>query len=280
MNLPREFSFTPKDYLFLSDLVTRRTGIVLGENKRDMVYARLSRRIRRLELSSFSKYVHILKGPDGESEIGFLINALTTNLTRFFREPQQFTHLREVAIPNCLEYLRAERSSRLRIWSAACSSGEEPYSIAMTICDSTGVEGLDARILATDLDTRMLETAVKGEYTEASVSDIPLEQRKNHLRSYESSGNDGWRVNEFVRSLVTFKQLNLIGEWPMHGPFDVIFCRNVMIYFDATTKQNLIQRFANIMRPGGWLYLGSSETMIDLGEDFERMGSTTYRRTS
>jgi len=276
--LEREFPFTAEDFRYLSELVSDRTGIMFADHKKDMVYARLSRRLRQLGMSSFEQYVRILNGENGESEIGHLINALTTNLTRFFREPQQFDHFAEIALPSCIDFLRAERSSRLRIWSAGCSSGEEPYSIAISLLETPGIKDWNVRVLATDLDTGMLDAAAKGEYESASIKDVSPERRMKHLMPPDSPMRDRWLVTDDLRSLIAFKQLNLIGEWPMTGLFDVIFCRNVMIYFDPETKRTLITRFFDLLRPGGWLYLGSSETLLDLGDRFERAGPTTYRR--
>jgi chemotaxis protein methyltransferase CheR len=208
-----------------------------------------------------------------------MINALTTNLTSFFREAHHFEHLRAVALP---EIARAavEHNRRLRLWSSACSSGEEPYSMAISLLAS-GVDlgGWDVRILASDLDTNMLARAQEGQYKGEALRSVPAEQRARYFERVREA-DDRFGVKPAVRRLITFKQLNLLEAWPMRGPFDVIFCRNVLIYFDAPTKARLVQRFVEILRPSGWLYLGHSESLLGGPAELEAVGRTTYRRTA
>ena len=266
-----EFAFTDADFATIAGLVRKHAGIVVGPSKRSMVYARLARRLRELGLDSFSDYCDLLKNDDGDDEFGTFINAMTTNLTRFFREDHHFEFLgRQVLAP-----MRADPDKRLRIWSAGCSSGEEPYSIAMTMRENIpDIARWDARILATDLDTNMLEKGASGRYRLDSGDDIPERLRGKY---FTCRGSD-WIADDQLRRLITFKQLNLLSRWPMKGPFDVIFCRNVMIYFDSPTKVALVRRFAELLKPQGWLIVGHSESLLDQASQFKLQGRTIYRK--
>jgi len=271
---------TRDDFRIISDLASRRTGIDLGEHKAQMVYTRLSRRLRHLGLTSFSDYVRLLERDEDGGETAVLVNALTTNLTKFFRSETHFDHLRDVVIPDCRERIRRGQSRRIRIWSTACSTGEEPYSIAISILRALGenIAGTNVRVLATDIDTDMLERASAGVYGENAIEAVGPEDRRRFFEVECSKGERRWRVKDSVRKLITFKKLNLLGPWPMRGEFDAVLCRNVMIYFDRPTKDQLIERLAGILRPGAWLYLGSSETMMSPGPGLSREGDTIYRR--
>jgi len=270
----REFPFTVEDFGFLARLVYENSGIVLSEHKANMVYSRLARRLRELRLDSFQAYCARLRGPSGEEELGALINAITTNLTRFFRERHHFEHLAREVLP---AFAAAPKGTRLRLWSAGCSSGEEPYSIAMTMNECLpNLPRLDARILATDLDTAMVAKARAAVYPAASLEDIDGERRERWFSPLANRA--GWSVDAALRARITFKTLNLLAPWPMQGRFDAIFCRNVMIYFDALTKDELIERFADCLNPGGWLYVGHSETLLDQRRVFVPVGRTIYRK--
>jgi len=266
-----EFAFTDADFATIAKLVRKHAGIVVGPSKRSMVYARLARRLRELGLESFSEYCDLLKDDDGRQEFGAFINAMTTNLTRFFREDHHFDFLaKQVLTP-----MRGDPDKRLRIWSAGCSSGEEPYSIAMTVREAIpDVARWNARILATDLDTSMLEKGASGRYRLDAGDDIPERLR---ARYFTCKGSE-WIADDQLRNLITFKQLNLLSAWPMKGPFDVIFCRNVMIYFDNPTKIALVRRFAELLKPQGWLIVGHSETLLDQASQFKLHGRTIYRK--
>jgi chemotaxis protein methyltransferase CheR len=268
----REFHFTDADFRFLGELVTEQTGIVLADHKRDMVYGRLARRLRILGLSRFEDYCSLLQGQSGGEEMTHLINAVTTNLTSFFREQHHFEHLRDHVI---LPMKERAGVKKLRLWSAACSAGMEPYSMAMTLMAAAGsFTGWDAKILATDIDSNMIETGIGGTYAAAEYEKIPLP-----YRSYALCGNDGKvRVHDGLKPLVAFRQLNLLESWPMKGPFDAIFCRNVVIYFDKPTKQKLFARMAEMLAPGGFLYIGHSETLHGISDRFKPVGRTTYQR--
>jgi chemotaxis protein methyltransferase CheR len=273
--LEREFTLTDCDFRFIADLVYRQAGILLGERKRNLVYGRLVRRLRALGLPDFGAYCAHLQAPEGAAELGLMINALTTNLTAFFREPHHFDHLGGTVLPEAAAGIGAPRR-RLRVWSAACSTGEEPYSIAMTLLGSAiEPRGWDIRVLATDLDTSVLATASEGVYAASAAAKVPTDLRGRFLERLD----DGrLRIARPARQLITFKQLNLLTDWPMRGPFDVIFCRNVLIYFDAATKARLIDRFVALLRLGGWLYLGHSESLSGGHPALGLTGRTIYRR--
>ncbi len=269
----REFTFTEEDFRYLSALVHRTVGIDLAEGKRDLLYGRLARRLRTLGLSSFTDYRTRLEGPTGADEINDLVNHVTTNHTAFFRERHHFEHFEKAV----LEPWAKEGGSRLRVWSAACSTGEEPYSIALTVARSLPAaarESADVRILATDIDTRVLETAQQARFPQATRNQVP-EAFKSLV---ETPAADHWTVKPAIRDLLVFKRLNLLENWPMRGPFDVIFCRNVMIYFDMETKIKLVQRFAQLLRPSGLLYIGHSERLTDELSEFSLEGRTIYRK--
>ena len=269
-NIEREFKFEQKDFQFLSDLAYQATGIVLVEQKRDMVYARLVRRLRALGLESFSQYCEFLQSAKSEEEMPHLVNAITTNLTSFFREGHHFEHLKN----NVLLPLTKQSDKKLRIWSSACSAGMEPYSIAMTMKSAIpDILKWDAKVLATDIDTNMVATGNKGEYAISEFDNIPDEYKQ-----YVSANDKTISVKENIKNHVVFRQLNLLEEWPMKGLFDAIFCRNVTIYFDKPTKEVLFERMANFLKPNGWLYIGHSENLHNISDRFALAGRTIYRR--
>lgn len=267
-NNDREFEFNQKDFDFLSELVHKRIGIVLTDNKFDMVYARIARRLRALNISSVSNYCNFLTSDAGIDEMGNLVNAITTNLTSFFREAHHFEHLgKNVFAP----FAKQPRDKRLRIWSAGCSAGAETYSIAMTLCENIpDYAQRDCKILATDIDTNVLDKGRAGEYDSDWIEKIPQPLRNKYVEKN--------RMSEKLRSLITFKQLNLLEGWPIKGPFDVIFCRNVVIYFDKPTQAKLFSRYADILKPDGYLYIGHSESMHNVCDRFQLIGKTTYQR--
>jgi chemotaxis protein methyltransferase CheR len=268
----REFTLGDTEFRFLASFLSRETGIVLTEHKRQMVCGRLVKRLRALGLRSFEAYCDMLNGPQGHDELEHVVNAITTNITHFFREPHHFEHLKRVFAARAAE---RPRRPRIRIWSAGCSSGEEPYSIAMTMADALHpVEGWDALILATDIDTNMLGRGRAGLYDAEAIKGVPETYRKRFLRRAE-----GGRVQmaDELQRLIRFKHLNLHGAWPMKGKFDAIFCRNVAIYFDKPTQRNLFNRYADMLNPGGFFYLGHAESLIGMSDRFEVADKTVYR---
>jgi chemotaxis protein methyltransferase CheR len=273
----REFDFGNEDFEALRKLVKEITGINLSDQKRELVYGRLARRLRALHLRTFAEYRDLLAS-DGGREIGEFCNAITTNLTSFFRESHHFDYLRE----QVLQPLAADRaaSRRLRIWSAGCSTGEEPYSIAMTVLESIpDLRTWDIKILATDLDSDVLAKAQRGIYAAERVRAIGAQRLGRFFA--ERRGREGatFEVKPELTSLITFKQLNLMHPLPMKGPLDAIFCRNVVIYFDKDTQRELFSRVAQLQRPGQLLFLGHSESLFKVSESYSSIGKTIYRRT-
>ncbi len=275
----REFNFTGADFRFIRDLVAERTGIMLSENKRDLVYGRLSRRLRELGLSCFRDYCSLLEKGESEEMVQF-VNAITTNLTSFFREDHHFEFLGKTLLPALLDKkIKNNLPRRLRIWSAGCSTGEEPYSIAMVLKEALGRDDKwDARILATDLDTKVLEKASSGVYEQQRVEGLSKSRLQQWIK--KGSGNNAGkvRVSPELQKLITFKQLNLMNDWPMSGPFDLIFCRNVVIYFNKPTQQVLFDRYAGLLDEGGHLFLGHSETMFQKTDRYRLIGKTIYQK--
>ena len=271
----REFAFQEEDFQALRALVKSLTGIHLTEQKRELVYGRLTRRLRALRLRSFAEYRELLSRD--ERELAELCNAITTNLTSFFREPDHFQYLRE----QWLAPLAAEGCGgrRLRIWSAACSSGEEPYSIAMTVLESLpNPERWDVRILATDLDSEVLERAQRGVYPLERLSSVSAERQARFFHEPCEARTAGRQIASEVAALVTFKQLNLMQSLPMKGPLDVVFCRNVVIYFDKDTQRDLFARISRLQRSGDLLFLGHSENLFKVSESYALIGKSIYRR--
>ena len=274
MESDREFNFTQKDFNFIRELVAQHTGIALSEAKTHMVYSRLSRRLRSLNIPSFAQYCDYLnKG--ATDELVHFVNALTTNLTAFFRENHHFEFLAKKVLPNIFT---AKNNKRVRIWSAGCSTGEGPYSLAMVLCENLPRNnGWDVKILATDLDSNVVEKASHGIYDESRLSGISSQRMKRFF--IRSRTSKQVKVKPEVRDLITFKQLNLMHDWPMKGPFDFIFCRNVVIYFNKDTQKRLFQRFADISVDKGFLFIGHSETLFKVSDQYQLIGNTIYQKS-
>ncbi len=271
----REFEFSAKDFKYISDVIADRTGIVLSEAKHDMVYSRLARRLRQLKLTEFSQYLSLIKSGD-ENEILEFTNAITTNLTSFFREKHHFEYLRNKVLP---ELKRTKTDRRIRVWSAGCSSGEEPYSIAMTIRDVfPRLDGWDIKILATDLDTNMVQRASDGIYTEERVAGLDKAHSKKWVSRGKGEHEGQIRMSKELRDMITFKQLNLMDDWPIRGPFDFMFCRNVVIYFNKETQRELFDRYANLVDEQGHLFIGHSESLHKVCQRFDLIGQTIYQK--
>jgi chemotaxis protein methyltransferase CheR len=272
----RKFSFADEDFAALRELVKAHTGIHLSEQKREMVYGRLSRRLRALGLDTFRAYRELIERGDGDELVQFC-NAITTNLTAFFREAHHFQYLRAQLLARRAADAHGPR--RLRFWSAGCSSGEEAYSIAITVQEALAdLRGWDAKILATDLDTEVLGRAQRGVYGEERVRDLSPAQRERFFQKGNREPGVSYRAKEALRELITFRALNLMHALPMKGPFDAIFCRNVVIYFDKDTQRELFARLARLQRPGDVLFLGHSESLYRVSDAYTLVGKTTYRR--
>lgn len=269
-----EFPFTARNFEQIASFLRAQTGIALSDAKATLVYSRLAKRVRKLGLRDFDTYCAFVESPKGIDERAEMVAALTTNVTRFFREPHHFDHLRESVLPRLVQ--RAKDGGRIRIWSAACSSGEEPYSIALTLLDMfPDAARHDVRILATDIDPNVVAKAKAGVYNEDAVAPIPAALRERWLRRERDTAENLWSLRDEPRALITFNGLNLIGDWPMRGRFDVIFCRNVVIYFEEATQTLLWNRFKNVLTADGRLYIGHSERVDVAG--YVSDGMTIYK---
>jgi chemotaxis protein methyltransferase CheR len=267
-------AFTDADFRTIADLAMRDFGLHLTVAKRDLVYSRLLKRLRVLGFEQFSDYCDLVTSPRGESERAAMLSALTTNVTHFFREEHHFKLMRDVALPPLVK--AARDGARVRIWSAGCSAGQEPYSLAFTILNlCPEAARLNLRILATDVDAEILAKAVAGIYPGDERKSIP-----DGLRKFvEATGDGSFSISAAARDLVTFGKLNLIESWPISGPFQVIFCRNVAIYFDKPTQSRLWARFGELLTLGGHLCIGHSERIAGPAEQmFDTVGVTAYQR--
>ena len=262
------FEFTPRDFARVRALIYRQAGISLGESKQEMVYSRLARRLRAKGLSTFEEYLDGLESNRDNAEWVAFTNALTTNLTSFFREAHHF--------PILAEHLLSRKAS-LSIWCSAASTGEEPYSIAMTACEAFGTLTPPVTIIATDIDTNVLETAANGVYPLERIHKMAQDRVKRFFQRGKGERSGLVRVRPELRQLVSFKPLNLLaGSWPVSGPFDVVFCRNVMIYFDKPTQGKILSRFVPLMKPDGLLFAGHSENFMYASDAFKLRGKTVY----
>ncbi|NHN85013.1 chemotaxis protein [Acetobacter musti] len=251
---PGEVLYTDEDFDKIKNIVYDYSGIALGETKKSLVYSRVARRIRECGFPSFSDYIDFVTASDGERELSRMIDAITTNVTNFFREGHHFGHFSRIVLPDAIAL--AKRGEKIRFWSAACSSGQEAYSIASCIMEACpDSDKYDIKVLATDINIDMVGRGREGIYTREECRDIPDKIRKNWMETTDG----GMEFRQPVKSLVTFRRLNLLASWPMSIPFSAIFCRNVAIYFDRQTQDRLWMRLAAHLRPGGYLYIGHSE---------------------
>lgn len=272
-----EFALTAEDFRHIARVLHSHAGIALGEGKAALVYSRLAKRLRALGLRSFREYCALIDGVDGVDERQAMTAALTTNVTRFYREPHHFEDLLVRVMPRLVE--RARAGGRVRLWSAACSNGQEPYSMALTVLAALPEAAeLDVRILATDIDPNMVAEGAVGDYAEEALEQAPAALWRRYFNRNGRGGRDRWTAGPELRRLVAFRELNLIGDWPMKGRFDVIFCRNVAIYFDEATQERVWSRFTPLMTPGATLYIGHSERVSGPAAQLLRPdGLTTYR---
>jgi chemotaxis protein methyltransferase CheR len=255
-----------------------QAGISLNHGKRDLAYGRLSRRLRALGFTDFAAYLCYLDSPGGESELVHFINALTINLTAFFREPHHFDFLSATVLPEAVR--RHNHDRRIRLWSAGCSTGEEPYSIAITVQENlAGLHDWDFSILATDLDSSVVETARRGQYGLQRVEGLATGRASKWFQPVGARSAQRVQVSRSLKDMISFQQLNLMRQWPTKDSFDLIFCRNVIIYFDKATRRSLFSRFADSLVEGGYLFIGRAEDMLRSSDRFERVGQAIYRKT-
>lgn len=268
----KEFLMTERDFDEIAQLALRHTGIVLGTHKANMVYGRIARRLRQLNFQTFGQYLSYLNDNFAAESTDF-INLITTNLTSFYREPHHFEYLTDTVIPE----LKAKSEKKVRIWSSGCSIGQEAYTVAITLAKAGLDKSHDVKILATDLDSNVIDTGAKAVYPADNIAGVP----EDGMEQYFQRSPDGKmvRVKDRLRNMVHFKRLNLLESWPMKGPFDVIFCRNVVIYFNRDTQKTLFNRYADYLPVGGHLIIGHSESLNGLTDRFESVRNTIYRKT-
>lgn len=267
------FAFSDQDFAVIARLAHEDFGLHLTEVKKDLVYSRLTKRLRQLGLADFASYCRRLQGEDAGPERMQMLTALTTNVTHFFREEHHFTTLRDTVLPPLIRAARAGR--RVRLWSAGCSAGQEPYSMALSLLEiCPDAASLDIRILATDVDPVIVARAKAGTYDHDEVKSLPGQIREKHLTE---AGAGRFAIGPRPRELIRFAELNLMADWPFSGPFDAIFCRNVAIYFDKHTQARLWQRYAGLLAPGGYLFIGHSERLSGpAAARFRPAGVTAY----
>lgn len=276
MSKVREFHFTQEHFERVREIVTAHSGIVLSDAKQDMVYSRLVRRLRKNNIDNFDDYCTLMEDNEHE-EFTHFINAITTNLTSFFRENHHFEFLANNALPKVMK--KNKLTKRIRIWSAGCSTGMEPYSIAMVVKEVVPENmGWDVKILATDLDTNVLDTAAQGIYDIDRVTGISEQRAKRWVKQGQGANSDKVKISKHLKSLIHFKQLNLLHDFPFKGPIDLIFCRNVVIYFDKETQKILFEKFANIHADDGYLFIGHSETLYNVSERYKLLKNTVYEK--
>jgi len=272
-----EYLFTTADFQRIAEMLHADAGIALPESKATLVYSRLAKRLRALKLETFDDYCALVSTREGGEERGRMLAALTTNVTRFFREPHHFEHLKTQVLPPLLRV--AKSGGRVRIWSAACSSGQEPYSIGLTILSlMADAANYDVKILASDIDPNMIAEGQAGRFSSSALEPVAAAQRDRWFKPEPpADGERMWTAKDELRSLITFRQLNLIGDWPMKGKFQAIFCRNVVIYFNNETQAAVWSRFVPLLDQNGHLYIGHSERVN--GPAADRLipcGITTY----
>ncbi len=256
---------------YICSIVNQLSGIVLNEGKRTLVKSRISKRIRALKLQSFEQYVDYLNSQTDSQEISKMIDVITTNKTSFFREPVHFDYLTEKIFPEL-------KSHRIRFWSAACSSGEEPYSLAMLLREKiSDIDKRDVKILATDISSSMRDRAVNASYKKDHISHLPVEYLNKYF--YKIKGlEEQYKIKDNIQNMVQVSLLNLMDHWPMKGPFDVIFCRNVMIYFDTQTQEKLVNRFWDLLPANGYLFVGNAECLSRIAHKFKYVNPAIYKK--
>mgnify|MGYP005863447293 FL=1 len=269
----REFDLSERDFRRIVELIAGHAGIALSDAKRNLVYGRLVRRLKALDIVSFSAYIDLLDQP-GNEELEHFVNSLTTNLTSFFRERHHFEFLAKELLPGIRENRRGEK---IRAWSAGCSTGEEAYSMAITMAEHLP-DNQEFRILATDLDSSVVAHAAAGIYPAERIASLSRGQTQRWFQRGTGSKSGMVRVRQDLRSHIVFRKLNLMDPWPMRRNFDFIFCRNVIIYFDKDAQRKLFKRFAEVIAPEGHMFIGHSESLFKVSDAFTSLGHTIYRK--
>ena len=269
-----DYSITPKEFEQFRALIYQECGISLNESKKTLLVSRLSKRLRTLELDSFQAYYDLVAGRTESDEFTLLLDLVSTNKTDFFREPKHFDFLREQILPTL------QSTRRIRIWSSASSSGEEPYTIAMTLHDSVpDPDQWDLKILASDISTRVLARAASGVYEDERVKHLPTETVERHFLKGKGDSAGMIKIKPHLAKMVRYCRINLMDDtFPIKTPLDLIFCRNVMIYFDRPTQAKLVSKFHHYLKPGGYLFIGHSESLARLDQPFKTVAPTIYQK--
>lgn len=273
-------SLNSKQFEMIATIAHKEAGLVFPQSKKALVSSRLSKRLRVCGFEDFQRYCHFITSEEGKAELRLMISALTTNISSFFRENHHFEAFRKDVLPELI--MRAQEGDRVRIWSAGCSVGMEAYSIAILILENLPkANEFDIKILASDIDPSVLETGRQATFDIRQLESIPIELRSQYFESEYSNQSSSLRATSELRKIVSFRELNLLEPWPIKGKFDVIFCRNTVIYFDEETQDKLWPRFQKTLKPDGWLFVGHSERISEISKtDFESCGMTIYRRRS
>ena len=265
------YELREEEFERISSIIHETCGINLHDGKKELVRARLTKRLRKLDLPDFREYLDFVESD--ENEFVAMVDSLCTNLTTFFREPDHFDYLVKEVFPSFND------NSRIRIWSAGCSSGEEAYTLAILLNEYfPGISRMDCLVLATDISTRTLETAQRGVYTGRKLANVPGDILKRYFKPLRNSNEILFEVEQGLRTLIKFRYLNLMSRWPMKKPFDVIMCRNVMIYFDKITQRELVARFYDILKPGGIFMAGHSESLTGIVHNFKYVRPSIYQK--
>jgi chemotaxis protein methyltransferase CheR len=266
------------DYERISRLIYEQCGINLHEGKKELVRARLGKRLREGKFNSFGEYYHYVTTDEGTAELISMINSLSTNLTYFFREESHFRKLHDIMKPVVKPSNQETLSVRLLIWSAGCSTGEEPYSIAMTVCESLNGSSGGVKIIATDISTRVLQAADKGIFGKERMNNVPPAMLKKYFQMGFGTCDGQFLIKKNIRDMIDFARFNLMDTPPPNYRFDIIFCRNVMIYFDKPTQEALVSRFYQCLNRGGHLFIGHSESLTGLSHEFKYIEPSVYRK--
>lgn len=266
----------PRTFEQFKDLVYQKSGITLGPQKVALVSARIAKRMRALGLHSHEDYLHYVVGDESTVELVHLLDSISTNVTSFYREPVHFDLLADL-----VREWRVQSQPRFRIWCAASSTGEEPYTLAMTVLEALGGPHSDFRLLATDISTRVLETARRGVYSASKVDPIPRALLQKYFRKVDAGYEPAYEANDELKRIVSFNRLNLSEPpFPMKGPFDVVFCRNVMIYFDNEVRRKLVLEISRLLKPGGYLMIGHSESLSGIVSPLTLVQPAVYRKVA
>lgn len=279
LSTAREIQIKRKDFNALCSMVHSLAGIKLNEAKSELVRARLSKRMRSLDIYDLGKYLRYIEEDRTQAELISMLDSLSTNLTSFFRERDHFIFLKKTILPEIVKRAEKEKSYELRVWSAGCSTGEEPYTLALCILEYLPHwQQYNTKILATDISTRVLETAQRGVYTKERVRTVPAAMLQRHFSRLPDKERKIYTVGEQMKSIIRFRRLNLMERWPMKCKFDFIFCRNTMIYFDKPTQTKLVGRFYDQLKSGGYLIVGHSESLTGMTHRFKYTKPTIYRK--